>query len=281
MDRYTWMIIGSILGILVTALAVISPIVISDALEPIETAREGIRTYEELTEGNVTYTPYTELNSTTAGLYSSEGSPYSGIYAFDAGYHQMDITYNYDNYREMSIYPAGGSFSTVTLHMEVFASDMVEDQADKSYLYVNTSSRVRIDDAYYDGAETVPLTELETTEWQDGYNDVFNLTQSSLNDAGTFNCGGIIIQLGIETALTEGDTLITDLQISPEYYEETNTENTTVYEPYIRSISNPYKWTQWTLGIGGGSLFLVALVASSWINPDKWMDKHRGRGRRR
>jgi hypothetical protein len=207
-----------------------------------------------------------------------------GVWGFNAGYHNFESFYNTDGYKDLSTAPGtAGSFSTITLYMEISGADMLSDQADRLYIYAQTTvTGLTVESCYFSGPEdTYHLTDLVSETYEDHIEITYNISQSQLDDIALFNCGGLFIDLDPETPITPGDTITTDLQISPEYYEETETENTTVYEPYIRTLSNPYNWTQWTLGIGGGILFLVALVASSWINPQKWIDKHRGRGRRR
>jgi hypothetical protein len=297
------MILGSFLGILITALVIMAPMVISDALEPIETAKEGIISYEELVtqsnnvttwnnETNTCYVPYLEYNSTTEGTFSLSGTTTTGGRnpTMSSGTIDIDPIYNADGLKDFFSVSDFETTNEVYMFMSIDPQQMLNDNA--QYLYVTIDCDADITTCYIiiRGLDSGYVNEdfnfiHDASDPPNGNIDfTYTLSTSELNDYistgsehwclfAQFSCGDN----------SEFNGYI-DMQVSPEYYEETETivnsynETTwnnytgTFYEPYIQTYSNPYYWVQGLLGIGGGILFMVALISTPWVNPSEWLN---------
>ena len=286
MNPYHRVLLGSVLGILVTAMAVISPIVISDALEPIETAREDIRRTEEIiTETNTTinYTPYWEHNETTG---SFDDSADTDVYVLTDGPfdYTLDATYNYDGYNDLFVNDQ--EITRIYIRLNVNWVDAIENGA--TLLFINLSFAnpdYAITTCYADIIDEngTRIDQIGLASWSGLSNNTevtYDIQEYKAPDILTM-CEGVPAErqrLSIAVWTYSGpypSQFSSNIQINPEYMQEnvTTYENTTVttWEPFFLSYSYPYYWIRGLLGLGGGVLFLVSLVSTPWIDPSEWI----------
>lgn len=267
-------------------LVIIAPLYISEGLEEIETAQEGLISRDELhstSNTTSTYVPFVEMNEETEGWVNPGSGGLDYGYSFNVGGATWDDpalkSYNIDEYLDYVdytqetldygyIYMKGDFY---TLAQEGITGFYFSFTSNNEYAYIQTRfleldvSYLEIDNhqVHYSQWDTDPhtgfteyevtLTSTDLTELLAMYNGVDPARQ--------------VLRLYINFVANDGSDFYTDIQFEPEYYQQNTTTyqntTTTIYEPYVQHIT-PYKVQKVGMVIGSILIIGIGWIASPW-----------------
>ena len=293
---------AGIFSLLLVGLVVVGPIWISEKLEEVETAQEGIKTFSEVREEYETsssyvwnnstevtgYIPYLESNSSNYGIYDEGGVDYyrcqSGTHNPSSKYSE-NPTYNYDGFRDI-VTISKNDVWLCQIHVDVSGIDFVGENVNQVYYYFNISSPAHIIangfmglNSGYDVQAFGPTISWGGVSDQLIHENTITLSSSDLNDIASLQStyAHVILALGVwYQSDNDNPSVIFDIQLSPEYYEESeavvsgywdnstiyDNQTITTYEPYIQGISNPYNVHKVMMVFGSILIGITALIVS-------------------
>jgi len=277
-------LIAGIFSIALVLLVVVGPLYLSEKLEAIETAQDGLTpTDQVISESNSStiYTPYLETNSTNEGYFDIAGfDDISHIfYCASAIDHEGDVIYNANGYED--IYSCSDeSWTGLVINLNVYLlidlSDMIEKEITEVCLRMNyegqyglhsitvlgvNSDWVQLNQVHLWGP-TPAYTSAGTTYYNLSLSLEDMITAESITGSDTHQ----LLRVSFNIYSYQIGTLIYhNFQMNPEYFQSEilTWDNTTIttYEPYYFTFSQ-YNVHKVMMGIGGVLIFIVALIVS-------------------
>jgi hypothetical protein len=267
-------------------LVAVGPIWLAEKLEPVETAREGTKSAEEIIvseDTTTSYAPFVEFSNVTAcPRYREEavdGSSYAYYYTSPGNdFYELDggVVFNCDNYMDMIPLDNGNSINLYVL-MDADPNEMLSNGIYDIYFNLSCDSEIYISGCYWYGlTENTLETEAMHSVYPfwDGHDVLGNhhtgtvsIDHAVLNDIvteiGSSHNHAIMLKIWVDSPAT--NNLYIDMQVQPEYYEETtttyNNETVTTWEPYIQTFT-PYRIHKWGMALGGVLVLVTALIVS-------------------
>ena len=293
--RYGQRLFTGIVGLLLVLLVVVAPGYIVSKAHDLETGGKNVLSFSEVIAGagtgEISYTPYMEANADTVVTFRDGAvTDYHHIY-YQTGWHAgSGISFNYDDYRDLWEAPGiSPNLAYIRLMFWGDAQTMIDDNVNTFFWNISCSDGYGIMDLYWvrlsgdlgnsrSSLSDDPFT--GTASMKGGgtyYTDSFTISENDLNAGITYQFGydddhiGLMVQLQISN-YDMADTLTTDFQLSPEYYEvsgggsSSSIGNTTHYVPIDYKIGY-YDIRSISLLVGGVMIFITALCSTTLINP--------------
>jgi hypothetical protein len=267
-------------------LVAVGPMWLADRLEHVETAREGIRSAEEIiSEGNTTtsFTPYKQLNNDTKGHRYVYDSLWSEYVLRSSNPYPLDVIYDVDGFFDgISGQPVTTDDSKVFIFFDIHPNEMLSNGVYNISFRYHGNWNLRVGTycswLYTDGDDSVVGSEdlrsyIEggRLDYKDNHHLWIQFTHSELNDMASIMSDydtdhtPIGIAWECDSQDYDGSMLYFSIEAGTGYYEETTTtyDNTTVttYEPYIQTFT-PYLVHKWGMALGGILVVLTALIVS-------------------
>ena len=292
-------LLGSILSLFVVALIVIFPGFMAQTIEDIETSQEGLKKYTEIISNNTTTTEYTPYmnnnNSNSRGMRIDDIQQTVNSCIQDRGntadYEAVTVQYGVSGTTDILVTPSN-SFTGANLYYYFWgdAQQMLTDGANIISIYVSMNDGF---DYHLGGLLFVKLDAFDellsyhsmtppgwSTPVTNSHTFQYEIPTEDLQSGATTQSGAsgdrLLMQMVIicEESGLSSKQIALDVEISPEYYEETqttyNNTTSTTWEPYILGISNAYGWQKWSLGLGFFLIFGTVLIGTPWVNPSEW-----------
>jgi len=278
-------LIAGIFSIALVLLVVVGPLYLAEKLENIETAQNGlIATDQLLSEENLTlngYTPYLEMNSTTAQPYYYDSTWYDyGIFFYESGFYDItSVSFNNDGYIDTSYCSSSvGNGAFLYFYMRCDFSDMYENDITEYYFNMNLADVYLLQTVQFRGMDedgtigtaydvSIPAPYQVQNAGDRTFELEFTTTDllAGISACDGYEFGVIASTISLPVGYTSSNVIYSDIEVNPEYYESYSTtyDNVTVttYEPYIQTIT-PYSVHKVMMGIGGVLIFIVALIVS-------------------
>jgi hypothetical protein len=281
-------LITSASGILLIGLIVILPGWFAENLEPIETAGDNIHPYSEISSSTqeTVITPWWQFcNETSIPEDDETIITDSGAFFWYSGassnLNPLSSLWDASGYWDYFTCPGNPDGSaSLTLKGDVSASSMLTAGVDEISVGIDYSGDYTIIDIswfwafdyFTNGWGPIPGSDTWMFDTYSGLN-WFNLTvpYEELIDASTtegmYSVYGVSVLISLPNGYNEGDIIQTNFKVCPDYLiENVTVGGETTFKPYIQTISNPYHWYHWSLGIGGFILGIGALFVTPFMN---------------
>lgn len=300
----SWNLFLSFGAVLLVVTLLITPGILSEHLEKIETSQSGLISTEELisdSNSTVSYSPYLQMSmSNRCQFQDIYFDGYGFFWYVDSARHDSSsILYDIDGHTDMAMLDQSGT-GTDYLYVvwNVSASDLLSDGINYVSLTIDCNINYSIHQLDWMGQDTSYNTfsgsePLSSESWYNSWKGITasgktvyrdNLTTSDLTTGSTmqssWDIDNVFLQIRFPNGYSANTPVFIDWQFHPNYYEETTTtwdnETVTHYEPFIQTYSNPYTVGMWTFGIGGFLLMILSPCILPWIRIIPWLRRGLG-----